>query len=95
MRKPNRVMVIVVVLAVVAAGVATVVATRLGTGSSSTQAPVSAAHGGSVSLGDATLTAGPGAVSGTGQLVATQGGAPSARTGPGALAARPRPSGSL
>jgi hypothetical protein len=86
MLKSYRVMVLVLVLVLVAAGVCAVAVSELGSTSHSVQALVSAAHGGSISLGGATLTAAPGAVSGTGKLTATMDGAPPAGTGGDSLA---------
>jgi hypothetical protein len=79
----NRALLLIMAAALVAAGAITaVVVTRAG---SSVQAAVSAQEGGSVSLGDATLTVPAGAVRGNGQLVATTSGSPSAGFGSGAL----------
>jgi hypothetical protein len=82
----NRALSLVIVAVLVAAGAITaVVVTRAGGHGSSAQAAVSAQDGGSVSLGDATLTVPAGAVSGNGQLVATTSGSPPAGFGSSAL----------
>lgn len=83
MRK--RAVLLIVVTAVIVAGVTAVVVTRSGGQGTSAQAAVSAQHGGSVSLGDARLTVPAGAVSGSGQLVATAAGPPRAGYGTSAL----------
>lgn len=80
----NRALLLIVVAAVVAAGAITaVVITR--TAGSSARAAVSAQHGGSVSLGSATLTVPAAAVRGNGQLAATTSGSPPAGYGSSGL----------
>ena len=71
--------------AVIVAGVTVVVAARTVGQHSSAQAAVSAQHGGSVSFGEASLTVPAGAVSGSGQLLATTAGPPPAGYPAGAL----------
>jgi hypothetical protein len=89
MLKSYRVMVLVLVLVLVAAGVCAVAVSELGSTSHSVQALVSAAHGGSISLGGATLTAAPGAVIGAGKLTATMDGAPAGTGGDSLAGAAP------
>jgi hypothetical protein len=69
-----------VAVAVVAAGV-TVTVVRLEGNGHSVQAPVNGRLGGSVDMDSARLSVPPGSVSGSGHLVASTGGAPSASSG--------------
>lgn len=87
----NRALLIVVAVLVAAGAITAVVVTRTGGHGSSAQAAVSAQHGGSVSLGDATLTVPARAVRGNGQLVATTTGSPPAGHGSSALAGASAP----
>ncbi|MGD0247094.1 MAG: hypothetical protein ABSB59_43145 [Streptosporangiaceae bacterium] len=87
----NRALLIVVAALVAAGAITAVVVTQTGGHGNAAQAAVSAQHGGSVSLGDATLTVPPGAVSGNGQLAATTTGSPPAGYGASALAGASAP----
>jgi hypothetical protein len=70
----------ILAVAVVATGV-TVAVVELPGHSHSVQAKVDAQRGGSVDVGNARLSVPPGSVSGSGQLIASTGGAPSASSG--------------